>query len=77
MDRVGLNGLTGETHGSKGRFAMRFQITGLSPDQFAPDLRMSDAKLAERGVKQVIAKAFPGYPCRDSFEDKQPGDEPL
>ncbi len=53
---------------------MSFRITGLPAEAFA-DLRgLDDAVLAARGVHRVIADAFPGYPCRITLEDAEPGD---
>jgi len=55
---------------------MSFRITGLPVEPFAPLFAMSDAELAERGAVRRIADARkPGYPCRISLTDSQPGDE--
>ena len=56
---------------------MSFRITGLPAEAFA-DLRgLDDAALAARGVRRVIADAFPGYPCRITLEDAPPGESLL
>jgi hypothetical protein len=56
---------------------MSFRITGLPAEAFA-DLRgLDDGALAARGVRRVIADAFPGYPCRITLEDAQPGESLL
>ncbi len=56
---------------------MSFRITGLPADAFA-DLRgLDDAALAARGVRRVTADTFPGYPCRITLEDAQPGESLL
>lgn len=53
---------------------MSFRITGLPAESFA-DLRgLDDAALAARGVRRVVADAFPGYPCRITLEDASPGE---
>jgi len=55
---------------------MSFRITGLPVEPFAPLFAMSDAELAGRGAVRRIADARkPGYPCRISLTDSQPGDE--
>lgn len=53
---------------------MSFEITGLNPDLFAPLFGMDDAALAERGVIRVRADKKPGYPCRITLEDAEPGE---
>jgi hypothetical protein len=55
---------------------MNFRITGLPADTFAPMFSLSDAELAERGaVRQIADDRRPGYPCRVSLTDSQPGNE--
>jgi hypothetical protein len=55
---------------------MHFRIRGLPAEQFAPLFSLSDAELAEQGAVRRIADARdPGYPCRVSLTDSQPGDE--
>ncbi len=53
---------------------MSYIVTGLSPDPFLPLFGQSDAVLAERGVVRVRADAKPGYPCRITLEDAEPGE---
>lgn len=54
---------------------MSFRITGLPAEKFAPLFALSDSELAERGaVRQIADKRRPGYPCRVSLTDSQPGD---
>lgn len=53
---------------------MSFRFTGLSPEQFAPLFALSDSELAARGMRRVIADSKPGYPCRVSLEDAEPGE---
>src|SRR6185312_9410235 len=52
---------------------MSYRVTGLEPSQFASLFDLSDAELAERGMKRVTADAKPGFPCRVSLEDAEPG----
>ena len=55
---------------------MSFRIQGLPADQFAPLFALSDAELAARGaVRRVADQRKPGYPCRVSLTDSEPGDE--
>ena len=55
---------------------MHFRIRGLPAEQFAPFFSMSDEALAAQGAVRRIADARePGYPCRVSLSDSNPGDE--
>ncbi|HSU05202.1 MAG TPA: DUF1203 domain-containing protein, partial [Acetobacteraceae bacterium] len=57
---------------------MSFRIIGLPAEHFAPLFAMSNEELAERNVVRRIADTrIPGYPCRVSLTDSQPGDELL
>jgi hypothetical protein len=57
---------------------MSFRILGLPAEPFAELFALSDKELAERGAVRRIADArTPGYPCRVSLTDSQPGDELL
>ncbi|HEX3861562.1 MAG TPA: DUF1203 domain-containing protein [Stellaceae bacterium] len=57
---------------------MSFRITGLPAEPFADLFALSDTQLAERGaVRQIADARNPGYPCRISLTDSQPGDELL
>jgi hypothetical protein len=57
---------------------MSYRITGLPAAHFADLFAMSDEELARRGAVRRIADArVPGYPCRVSLTDSQPGDELL
>src|ERR1700751_1381509 len=58
------------------RTIMHFRIRGLPAEQFAPFFSMSDEELAANGAVRRIADARkPGYPCRVSLSDSNPGDE--
>jgi Protein of unknown function (DUF1203) len=57
---------------------MNFRITGLPVENFEHLFGLSDDELAARGgVRQIADKRSPGYPCRISLTDSQPGDELL
>ncbi len=53
---------------------MAFTITGLDPDPFQPMFALSDEDLAARGVIRKTADCKPGFPCRVSLEDAEPGE---
>lgn len=53
---------------------MAYRIEGLARDRFAPLFGQSDAALAAQGVVRVRAEAKPGYPCRITLEDAEPGE---
>jgi hypothetical protein len=54
---------------------MTYRIEGLAPEPFAPLFELSDAELAERGARRVTADSKPGFPCRVSLADAEPGEE--
>jgi Protein of unknown function (DUF1203) len=57
---------------------MSFRITGLPAEDFAHLFALSDEELAAQGaVRRVADGRTPGYPCRISLTDSQPGDELL
>jgi hypothetical protein len=51
-----------------------FQISALGRDEFAGLFVLDDAALAARGAKRYVANAKPGFPCRVSMEDAEPGE---
>jgi len=53
---------------------MNFRITALDGADFAPLFALSDAELAARGARRVVADASPGFPCRVSLADAEPGE---
>lgn len=55
---------------------MRFRITGLPAEPFAPLFALSDAELKRRGAVRRVADRS-GVPCRVSLTDAAPGDEVL
>lgn len=54
-----------------------FRITGLDPSRFADLYGLSDAALAARGVERMTVTAKPGFPCRITLEDAEPGEQVL
>jgi Protein of unknown function (DUF1203) len=53
---------------------MTYRITGLDPAVFAHFAGASDSKLATHDAVRVTAKAKPGFPCRITLEDAEPGE---
>jgi hypothetical protein len=56
---------------------VRFRFRGLSVRQFEPFFGLSDPALAERDIRRVIADEKPGFPCRVTLEDAEPGERVL
>jgi hypothetical protein len=57
---------------------MSFHILGLSPEPFAGLFDLSDEALTARhAVRRIADDRVPGYPCRISLTDADPGDEVL
>jgi hypothetical protein len=52
-----------------------FRITGLPAEPFTKLFTLSDAELAAHNAVRRIADARPGFPCRISLTDAEPGDE--
>ncbi len=53
---------------------MSFQISGLPVAPFAPLFGLPDDELARRGIVRRTADRNPGFPCRVSLRDADPGD---
>ena len=53
---------------------MRFQISALPREPFAPLFDLDDTQLKARGAKRYIADRQPGFPCRVSLTDATPGE---
>ena len=53
---------------------MSFQVSGLPVAQFAPLFGLSDAELAQRDIVRQTADMSPGFPCRVSLRDAEPGE---
>jgi hypothetical protein len=56
---------------------MAFVISGLPLDDFRPLFGLPDEALAERGVVRYQVDAKPGFPCRVTLEDAEPGETVL
>ena len=57
---------------------MSFRIAGLPAEDFEHLFALSDDELAAHSAVRTIADdRTPGYPCRMSLTDSQPGDELL
>ena len=53
---------------------MSFRATGLPLSPFEPFFALDDDALAARGMRRVTADAKPGFPCRVSLADAEPGE---
>ncbi|MBV9989687.1 MAG: DUF1203 domain-containing protein [Alphaproteobacteria bacterium] len=53
---------------------MSFRATGLALSPFEPLFALDDAELARRDMRRMVADAKPGFPCRVSLEDAEPGE---
>ncbi|MDB5676333.1 MAG: hypothetical protein JWM65_3315 [Sphingomonas bacterium] len=51
-----------------------FVIRGLDPAPFAPLFALDDEALAALEARRVVATSKPGFPCRVSLEDAEPGE---
>jgi uncharacterized protein DUF1203 len=51
-----------------------FVISGIDPAPFTQFYGRADGELAAAGVVRTIADAKPGFPCRVTLEDAEPGE---
>jgi hypothetical protein len=51
-----------------------FQISALRRDDFTEFLSLDDEALERHGAKRYIADRKPGFPCRVTLEDAEPGE---
>jgi hypothetical protein len=51
-----------------------FRIMGLPLQPFAPLFELNETELAKRGARRLIADKKPGFPCRVSLQDADPGE---
>ncbi len=51
-----------------------FVLRGLDPAPFAALFALDDDALATLGARRVVATGKPGFPCRISLEDAEPGE---
>ena len=54
-----------------------FQVLALPIKRFESILRQSDEELLSIGARRMVADEKPGYPCRVSLVDAEPGEEVL
>jgi len=53
---------------------MSFVISGLPKEPFSRLFDLDDEGLARVGARRYVADAKPGFPCRVSLEDAEPGE---
>lgn len=53
---------------------MSFRITGLEPGPFEHLFGLSDEELTAHRAKRYVADEKPGFPCRVTLEDADPGE---
>jgi hypothetical protein len=68
------DGFESGNQASDRRQSMTYRIEGLEPEAYAGLLGLTDDELARRGARRVTAEAKPGFPCRVSLEDAEPGE---
>ena len=56
---------------------MPFRYIGLPPKSFAPLFALNDDELLERGICRMVVDEKPGFPCRVTLEDAEPGESVL
>jgi len=56
---------------------MDFRITGLDAREFTHLTKLSDEELARHRAVRYVCDGKPGFPCRVSLEDAEPGEEVL
>jgi hypothetical protein len=57
--------------------AMSYHVRGLNPEPFRKYFGLSEAELAKHGVYRYRVDTFPGFPCRISMRDLEPGETAL
>lgn len=53
---------------------MTYKISGLEPSQFAHLVGLGDEQLAAHGAVRMTAESSPGFPCRVTLDDAEPGE---
>jgi hypothetical protein len=56
---------------------MSFVVTGLPVEPFAPLFGLDETALSAAGAIRYVADAKPGFPCRITLEDAEPGETVL
>lgn len=67
--------MMGSFHDKTDQLKMSFRISGLDAAQFAPLMAMNDEELARHRARRETATGYPGYPCRVTLDDAQPGED--
>ena len=62
-----------DTHNTDAQTA-RFQVSALEPSAFEGLFALSPDELKSRGARRVEVTAKPGFPCRISLQDAEPGE---
>ena len=52
---------------------MTYRIKGIDPSPFLALAGLAGEELATRGIVRVVADQTPGFPCRITLDDAQPG----
>lgn len=52
-----------------------FRLVALASEDFDPLRAMPDAELEARGARRMRVDETPGFPCRVTLEDAEPGEE--
>ena len=58
-------------------YAVGYVISGLPLQPFQPLFDLDDAALRARGIVRQVADAKPGFPCRITLQDAEPGERLL
>jgi hypothetical protein len=53
---------------------MTYRIKGLDPAPFADLFKLDSEELARHGAVRLVADCKPGFPCRVTLEDVEPGE---
>ena len=53
---------------------MRFRYIGLPVVPFVRFFELDDDALVERGMRRMVVQEKPGFPCRVTLEDAEPGE---
>ncbi|MDQ1096009.1 MULTISPECIES: DUF1203 domain-containing protein [Chryseobacterium] len=56
---------------------IHFRLKALNAEGFKAFFTGSDSELEKSGAKRIIIDSCPGYPCRISLKDLEPGEEAL
>lgn len=74
LEKFGRNRREATSMGLQYPAAMTYSITGLDPKPYAYLSNLTDVELLAEGAVRMTANASPGFPCRVTLDDAQPGD---